>query len=387
MAIIRLTENDIKNIIKKVINEVNYNYHIGKVDTSKPLVPYYSDNKYQMKGRDTGHFGSGMYFSTYPNKNLNVNSENLNTPEFIQIDNGVYRVDFDMYKNLYRVLNKNHGIVLFNTLQLINNMYNKVTYGDFDSSKFYLTIKKNCKSLDLKVPNYKELLKMMQEHSKSKDTQSMSTVFMEYNGYNGVNVSGIPYFDNTLHGSVIYDLSKISQEDRPVKVNLSQMNGDKVAGNYNDLEKNILDNVDLYGSNIDQLNELPFDKQIMLLKRYDKTIRGSLLKSLNDSVCKRYLIILYNKIQKGHIYDYYEVYSNNYIEKILEFQLYFYVNLEPDNTGGYSMLIKLLNAASWDDDDKRIRGLLSAVNKNLNDNEKKFINNIRKDFDINDETV
>ena len=42
--------------------------------------------------------------------------------------------------------------------------------------------------------------------------QSFSTVFMEWNGYNGVNVSGVDYYDNTKHGSVIYDLSKVNTD-------------------------------------------------------------------------------------------------------------------------------------------------------------------------------
>ena len=53
-------------------------------------------------------------------------------------------------------------------------------------------------------------MRMAKAHSKDKnDVRSFSTVFMEYNGYNGVNVSGIYGLDNTLHGSVIYDLSKV----------------------------------------------------------------------------------------------------------------------------------------------------------------------------------
>ena len=35
---------------------------------------------------------------------------------------------------------------------------------------------------------------------------------MEWNGFNGVNVSGVEYYDNTKHGSVIYDLSKTDTE-------------------------------------------------------------------------------------------------------------------------------------------------------------------------------
>jgi hypothetical protein len=45
-----------------MLKESEWNFHFGKEHNGEP---YYSDNKFQMFGRETGHFGSGTYFSTY----------------------------------------------------------------------------------------------------------------------------------------------------------------------------------------------------------------------------------------------------------------------------------------------------------------------------------
>ena len=89
-----------------IIKESEWNFHFGK---NHNLKPHYSDNKRQMGGRETGHFGSGTYFSTYPNMKDVDKYGKLNSnqnPNFIEIDNHIYRVDFDLYKNLYRVRSK-----------------------------------------------------------------------------------------------------------------------------------------------------------------------------------------------------------------------------------------------------------------------------------------
>ena len=45
-----------------IIKESEWNFHFG---SNHDMRPHVSDNKYQMGGRETGHFGSGTYFSTY----------------------------------------------------------------------------------------------------------------------------------------------------------------------------------------------------------------------------------------------------------------------------------------------------------------------------------
>jgi len=70
--------------------------------------PYYSDSIIFMSGRDTGHFGSGMYFSTYSCKDWEY-SERVQKykddykPEqksLTLVDEGLYRVSTDLYQNL-----------------------------------------------------------------------------------------------------------------------------------------------------------------------------------------------------------------------------------------------------------------------------------------------
>ena len=60
-----------------------------------------------MSGRGTGHFGSGMYFSTYREEGKEYDQKYRysykSSPELIQVDDSVYRVDLDIYKNLFKV--------------------------------------------------------------------------------------------------------------------------------------------------------------------------------------------------------------------------------------------------------------------------------------------
>ena len=53
-----------------VLKESEWNLHYGGYDNGyghggHSMKPHMSDNKHVMVGRDTGHFGSGTYFSTY----------------------------------------------------------------------------------------------------------------------------------------------------------------------------------------------------------------------------------------------------------------------------------------------------------------------------------
>ena len=205
-----------------VLKESEWNFHFGKEHNGKP---YISDNKYQMAGRETGHFGSGTYFSTYKGEFDNRSSVvdkygdgyGVSNPNFIEVADHIYRVDFDLYKNLYRVRSKRQGDVLYTMLADLNHMFNRITVnGNFypnraryDNSDLYQRIKANADGLGLRCPSYYELTRMAQRHE---GVQSFSTLFMEYNGYNGVNVSGVDYYDNTKHGSVIYDLSKVNDD-------------------------------------------------------------------------------------------------------------------------------------------------------------------------------
>ena len=208
-----------------VLKESEWNLHYGHGGHS--MKPHMSDNKHVMVGRDTGHFGSGTYFSTYSFSDTQSqplrDSMNNPDPNFIQIGDNVYRVDLDLYKNLYRVRSKKQGDILYTMMKNLNMMYNKIchymgnfedgSHANYNNAISYQIISRNAEALNLKCPSYYKLTRMAQEHGKDKDAiQSFSTLFMELNGYNGVNVSGVEYYDNTLHGPVIYDLSKVNSD-------------------------------------------------------------------------------------------------------------------------------------------------------------------------------
>lgn len=362
MKKIKLTENQLHNILLlHIIKEANFNYHIGDIkDTSNPQ-PYYSDSKFAMKGRDTGHFGSGMYFSTYQGKYNNIAQDNSN-PQLIQIDNNVYRVDFNIYKNLYRVENERQGDMLFNTLRNINNLYYKVEMNNFNCSKNYLIIQRNSEALGLKCPSYKQLMQMAVNLSKDNaDKRSFSTLFMEYNGFNGINVSGIAKYDNTLHGSVIYDLSKIDKSDfHKVSVNYNKIPYvDASVASDNELDDSMYyaltdkPNLSAY-----KLSKLQNDNEILkILKRYPYVLSDFKFIShyFDEQTTKRYLRILYNKIQNDEIKDTESLLNDNdNLELIYNNNAFYYANIEPfrNNTVYSSFLLMLIKLAFWDENNK-----------------------------------
>lgn len=296
----------IKEAIKHVLNEEEWNYHYGKNHDGSP---YVSDNKYNMMGRDTGHFGSGTYFSTYKDKGYNNPNDKYSdnsTPEFIQIDNNLYRVDIDLYKNLYRVYNTKHGQVLFALLKSLNGMYYNVKYGNFNNSEAYQVALRNADALRLKIPSYNKLIRMMQEHEKSDKKQSFSTIFMEYNGYNGVNVSNVPGFDNTTHGSVIYNLSdtigKIEQIPPRAMYDSKGVGNNIVIPNstFDDIVVNSMYD-ELRYEDIEKINMMPLNQAMRILKNNlngNKLISIYYLGKLNEELLKHFLYYVYHNSDK-----------------------------------------------------------------------------------------
>ena len=100
---------------------------------------------------------------------------------------------------------------------------------------------------------------------------TLSTILMEYNGYNGVNVNNIEGWDNTLHGSVIYDLSKTitpnydyTNKTYNNKLFNTKLKNNKIVSNYdteNKFYKKITPNTTLKQINY-YINELdkPLEK-------------------------------------------------------------------------------------------------------------------------------
>lgn len=208
--------------LSEVINEI-YNFHVGK---NHDFQPYKSENKY-ICDHETGQFGSGTYFSTYSTSDDKTDftqkygTDVNKNPNFIQIARNIYRVNFDVYQNMYRVKSEKQGDILHTLLTDLNGFYGRVSghnlspniydkkNGQYDNAWLYQRIKMNADVLHLKCPDYLHLTRMAERHAQSEHIQSFGTVFMELNGFNGVNVSGVEKFDNTTHGSVIYDLSKV----------------------------------------------------------------------------------------------------------------------------------------------------------------------------------
>lgn len=223
-------EQIVGECVSGLLRESNFNYHVSKYPITD-WHPYASEGKAiknQGGGHFTGDFGSGTYFvsdrsSEGLERSLNDHSGN-NTPEFINVGGNMYRVDFDIYRNLYTADSQRVADMLYTTLKRVNSFYNLISRGYTNVSVYYQIIKRNSEVLGLDCPSFMQLYRMAQEHhADDSRRQSFSTVFMEWNGYNGVNVSGIPLYDNTRHGSVIYDLSKVSDKIRPVKVDYKRI--------------------------------------------------------------------------------------------------------------------------------------------------------------------
>lgn len=250
--------------LSSFVNEETWNYHFGNLPSVDNVTPYYSENKVMMSTRrDTGHFGSGMYFSTYKNDRDTVIDDNkfsgLKEPDLVQLNDRLYRVDIDSYNNLFKPETATDAEWLFRMLKALNEMYNIVVdniksgksadyiednyeivgyeyveTGEEDEDgwavrekkpkyekvisnmeilyKEYVTFNnklRNWMHFDFKLLSYEEVCLLCKDLYQNKSmTKSLSTLYMEMNGYNGVNVSGIREFDNTTHGSVIYNMQK-----------------------------------------------------------------------------------------------------------------------------------------------------------------------------------
>ena len=348
-----------KNNKKIVLNEApEWNFHISRDGGEHDMRPYGSDNKYQMVGRDTGHFGSGTYFSTYPRNGYKdkYTGKGDNNPEFIKVDDKVYRVDFDLYKNLYRVNSKRQGDVLFTMLQRCNAFFNQINdmgkfnqrYASYNNAKLYQEIKANANALGLKCPSYYDLTRMAQSHQ---GVQSFSTVFMEYNGFNGVNVSGIDYYDNTLHGSVIYDLSKTNGDMEQIKPKdlFNVRDGGQsntLAYKWDDIKMNALEGNDyMYSDKLKDMDKVTLMRVLKNNIASGKPISVFRLRELGEDVIKSYLKLAYQTYTGVEILDGDQ--SKYFVELIDKYKLYYWVNYFKSNTSG---LIALLHYKSYEVD-------------------------------------
>jgi hypothetical protein len=248
MKTIIITEKQIKKVLKSLINEADYSLHKG--DLSNANKPYGGgiDSLYKMRHRDTGNFGSGTYLSTYKNIDEDLYNDFILNKNYdghlTKVSDKYYVIDLDKY-NLYKPKDSESAEFLFKTLQVLNDFfysicslkYNGSTYdGMNDRAKIKLRIViNNLKYIRLKLPPYKNFINIVKTlcNDKSEDKNkipTLATIIMEYNGYNGVNVNNIEGWDNTIHGSVIYDLNKFEKSSDKQKYYYYRNNIDKNSG-------------------------------------------------------------------------------------------------------------------------------------------------------------
>jgi len=296
------------------------------------VTPYYSDSIIYMSGRDTGHFGSGMYFSTYSCKDWGAYSDRVQKykddykPEhkkLLKVEEGLYRVNTDLYQNLYRIKNENQGRLLHKALSWINASTSTYYDNHLDKRMSYPRFKHNLELLGLKMPPYREFVNMVaqaisdikksrgNEENKEFDRRSMSTRIMEYNGYNGVNTSGVPELDNTTYGSVIYDIQKTNTDFTPM--------GKNQIRDYCEMKNGIIDNSsDIF--NIEtpeqkimyllsknsrvstyEIEEIPKNKLSFFFNRYFRFLKSYNIDDLSDYAKKMYFISLHRKLKTGEM--------------------------------------------------------------------------------------
>lgn len=223
MNIIKLIREEFENILEVYKDSLSLHLSRDGEDNFDYSSKYFSDSLQVMQGRGTGHFGSGTYFSSYKHENKELYDKHLSNIKYnptskknpiIKIETGKYLVDLDYY-NLYKPVNREHAELLFNVLKKINSLISYYINNDkIDlnlNKERILEIKNDLNKLDLKLPDLKEFINYIKKLKLDDNKQkigSLSTKFMEYNGYNGVNLNHIPGFDNTLHGTVVYDLTK-----------------------------------------------------------------------------------------------------------------------------------------------------------------------------------
>ena len=330
-------KESISRIKSLILLTETFNYHFtGGKNGDKPLditKKHVSDTLNGMSGRDTGHFGSGTYFSTYKRDNPKVDDEYGRYSDFrnqdgnlILIKKGLYRINIDFYKNLYHITTTKQGEGLFKTLRECNKIFygyesyksngEKPNWGSISTA--YLQLRINFKNLGLSLPDYRNFIKMMDEAVKDNDYRnkdidksnaSFSTRMMELNGYNGVNASNIPQYDNTTHGSVIYDLSKIESDMEKITLpsnhdwNLKLNKDTHVYGDRNDIEANMLNGNPLISNDdIYHFRNLPENMQVIYMKRYYHYIYKETLDQFLPSVQNAYKKTLPTKIKNNTIH-------------------------------------------------------------------------------------
>jgi hypothetical protein len=196
---------------------------------------------------------------------------------------------------------------------------------------------------------------------------------MEYNGFNGVNASGIPMFDNSKHGSVIYDMSKVSNDIVKVNDNIDFRTDIKndVVGNWADNKIRMLRGKIPYESLSDE------DKNY-LIKRFPKFIKSYYLdKYFNEKERKMYYRFLQMKMKKGIMS---EKPDSSHIDDIIEHG-YSYIIYDPEIKIGDQTFLEYVLSDRYYIKDENLRTLMDSVNRELSKDEKELYDMVREDLD------
>lgn len=293
---------------------------MGPVDNEESPTPYYSEGrnqKFEGVGHDTGSFGSGMYFKgEYPyegdydaaHKEMIRSSQNVDG-RFIKVGNNFFRVDTSFYSNLYVLRSEKEGDLLKDLMNGINEfvrLFNHEDNYDVRSIKkrqrLYLYFLDVCSILGLRLPfDYKGMCRFAIGYCKDKSiNKTPATIFMEMNGYNGVDATYGGKYNSYWEGSVIYDLSKVSGPIEPVKRPRDEFGLRYGFGRVASLTHAVLDGYNVGRSHYDK--KVDNDKELIYaLKRYDKVLPGYQYSGLPDDMRMAYLNILYRNICNGYV--------------------------------------------------------------------------------------
>lgn len=280
----------------KLLNEIrNYHYsNNGDVDLDVTNIkPEYSDNLFRMKGRDTGHFGSGVYFSTYDNsgrEEINVANDKFSGSEGLRrVSSNLVTIDLDEVPNMFRVRTDSLAETLYETLSEINNFFYRNALGEeynfrnSDLINTYRLVRTNFRKMGVSFMSLKEFMVIVSETANdfrlgsenAKRIGSLSTRIMTELGYSGVDVSGLFKWDNTRHGSVVYDLGGIKKLIKKPTQNNPNVD---------------VKNTDIFGGNL---------KHLKVLMRHDGATKEDYRIAINQTSIKD-LVSLYADIPKEY---------------------------------------------------------------------------------------
>lgn len=353
----------LRNVADSMVQE-RFLYHRGHVDSMENPTPYASEDrwrKFEGAGHETGSFGSGMYFTdAYPRDDrwyrdddksavMKRERENPGERRFIKIGDSLYSVDTEFYKNLYVIKSENEAKTLCSMMEAINSFARTFNYPSKDNMKWrqykWLQISNIANMLGLRMPwTYREMCEFSEKYCKDTSIrQTPATVFMELNGFNGVDASYGGKYNSYWQGSVIYDLSKVEQHIEPVlgpRDEFKIRHGNIVRTMYDDVLDQS-DNPTHYrkDGSLGQ-NDNPSDI-IKALKRYPYILPKYRYFSLPNELKPVYLDVLYRNLRTGYINmngSYYgastikELTEDVYLDDIFKYKKFKFINLSPTLT-------------------------------------------------------